>query len=375
MRSMSDRESLVSPEELVKRAESLVPLLRENAAKAERLRRLPDSTVQALEDSGLFRMAQPVGRGGYGSDARTISKVMTLIASGCPSTTWVMMIYTSVAQLAELLREDALAEIYSGAHPRIAGVFGHTGAVLQRAPGGFRVRGEGYWPFNSGCQHAQWDLLRVMVEEPDGSAWSAFAAVPLSDLTIRDDWQVMGAMGTGSNSVTCTELFVPEHRVAQVPGDVRRLIRPDVSAAQSVALPLGIARFALQSFLELVSTRGIGHLGYEKMVDAPVVQATAAKAAVDIKLIETYQDWALSALDPTSGGLDPKDATILSVGSVRCFELARGVVESLYDLCPSGEIHLERPIQRLMRDVHVFQHQHAMTPFINYELFGRKLLG
>lgn len=139
MKAMHSQESVVPAEELIRRAESLVPLLRKNAERAERLRRLPDDSVRALEEAGLFRMTQPVDRGGHGSDASTISKVMTLIASGCPSTTWVMMIYSSVGELAELLPEEALAEIYANPHPRIAGVFGRAGAVVERAEGGFRA--------------------------------------------------------------------------------------------------------------------------------------------------------------------------------------------------------------------------------------------
>src|SRR5262249_6478382 len=140
-----------APDVLIARAAALVPLLRENATKAERLRRLPEESVQALEEAGLFRMLQPAARGGYGTDGATLSKVLTLIASGCASTVWVLMIYSSVAQLAELLSAEALSEIYAEKHARIAGVFGRAGAIAHRIEGGFRVRDGGRWPFNSGC--------------------------------------------------------------------------------------------------------------------------------------------------------------------------------------------------------------------------------
>jgi len=361
-----------SADVLVGRAAAMVPLLRDNATKGEQLRRLPDESVQALQQAGLFRMLQPINRGGYGTDAVTVSKVLTLIASGCASTAWVMMIYSSVAQLAELLSEEALSEIYADSHPRVAGVFGRAGAVAQRVAGGFRVRDTGRWPFNSGCHHATWDLLRLTVEEPDGSTWPAFAAVPMSELTICDDWHVMGAMGTGSSSVTCGEIIIPGHRLARVPKDLRGVIRSDISAAQNCALPLGMARYALEAFLELARTRAINHLGYTRMGDAPVVHTAVARAAVDIKLIESYQQWALSAF-ASAAEIDPRDAAFQSIGPVRCFELARGVVENLLALCPSSEIQLAGPIQRLLRDMHVFEHQHALTPFINYELYGRRM--
>ena len=363
-----------TPDELVERALSLVPILRGNATKAEQLRRLPDETIQAVEEAGLFRMLQPVARRGYGTDAATISKVMTLIASGCASTTWVMSIYSAVTQLAELLSEKVLAEIYADEGARIAGVFGKAGAVLEPVEGAYCVRGEGRWPFNSGCHHATWDLLRVTVEEPDGAKWPAFAAVPMSDLTICDDWDVMGAIGTGSCSVSCESLTIPAYRVARVPQDLRAVINSEISAAQSCALPLGMARHALEAFLTVARTSGINHLGYARMADAPLVQAAVARAAVDIKLIEAFQQSVLSA---RTGGAAPDagEAAVLSIGSVRCLELARGVIEGLFALAPSTEIHKTKSLQRLLRDVHVFEHQHAASPFINYELYGRRFFG
>lgn len=360
-----------SSEELIARAEALVPLLRDNGPKTEELRRLPDTTIAALDEAGLFRMFWPAARGGYEPDAATVARVMTAIASGCASTAWVMLIYSSVGQLAELLGEQALAEIYAGPHPKIAGVFGRAGAVVERVKGGYRVRGEGLWPFNSGCRHATWDLLMLTVEESDGSAWKAFAAVPMADLTLCDDWDVMGAMGTGSNSVACGALFIPEHRLAPVPENLMGVFRADISAGTHCALPLGMARHAVEMFVELARTRGLNHLGYARMGEAPVVQVALAAAMVDVKLIESYQQWVLS---PYTGGppIEARDMPVMGIGSVRCFELARRLIERLLDLCPSSEIHRSKPIQRLLRDIHVFEHQHAATPFANYELFGRR---
>ncbi|MDG2005423.1 MAG: hypothetical protein P8J20_19035 [Novosphingobium sp.] len=359
-----------SPEELIARAEGLVPLLRANAAEAEKLHRLTDETVRALEDAGMFRMIQPVHRGGYGTDPVTMSKVITTIASGCAATTWIMMIYISVAQLAELLGEQTLGEIYADEHPRIAGVFGKDGATLVRAEGGYQVRGEGHWPFNSGNRHAAWDLLMVSVEEKDGSRWRAFAGVPTAELETCDDWDVMGASATGSNSVCCGDIFIPEHRVAPVPANLMAVFRPESSAATSCALPLGMARHALDAFVELAGSVGINHLGYARMGDASAVQSAVATAAADIKLIECFQQWVLS---PYTGGtaMDAQDKALISASSVRCIELARGVIERLLALAPSTQIHRSGALQRLLRDVHVFQHQHAMTPFINYEQYGR----
>lgn len=46
----------------------LVPVLREGAAKTERLRRMPQETVEDSHTSGLMRIAQPERFGGLGPD-------------------------------------------------------------------------------------------------------------------------------------------------------------------------------------------------------------------------------------------------------------------------------------------------------------------
>src|ERR1700761_4686766 len=168
--ALDGKPAVPSSAELIGRAEALIPLLRANGALADQIGRLPDENVKAIEEAGLLRMLMPEARGGYGTDARTAVAVTTHIASGCPATAWVMSIYSGIGRMAEALPEETLAEVY-GANPnaKIAGTFGSAGAVCQAVDGGIRVKGRGRWPFNTGCHHADWDLLRVSIEELDGT--------------------------------------------------------------------------------------------------------------------------------------------------------------------------------------------------------------
>src|SRR5256885_16549395 len=45
-------------------AESLQPLIREHAARGERERRVPEESLKALIDAGVFRLGQPRRYGG-----------------------------------------------------------------------------------------------------------------------------------------------------------------------------------------------------------------------------------------------------------------------------------------------------------------------
>ena len=57
--AMLDGKSVVpSSAELISRAESLIPLLRANASRADQLGRLPDENVRAIEDAGLFCLVE-----------------------------------------------------------------------------------------------------------------------------------------------------------------------------------------------------------------------------------------------------------------------------------------------------------------------------
>ena len=78
-----DRETLLA------RAEALIPVLRERAPAAEKLRRIPDESIADLIDSGLIRATLPSRLGGAEVDYRTMMELVALVSRGCASTGWV----------------------------------------------------------------------------------------------------------------------------------------------------------------------------------------------------------------------------------------------------------------------------------------------
>src|ERR1700752_692581 len=77
-------------EELLARAEALVPVLRERAPRAEQLRRLPEETIADLHSSGLFRILQPARVGGGELPFRALFQLTAVIGQGCASAGWVL---------------------------------------------------------------------------------------------------------------------------------------------------------------------------------------------------------------------------------------------------------------------------------------------
>lgn len=78
-----------SREELIDRAATLVPLLRERTSKTERLRRIPDETISDLHETGLWRILRPRRFGGYITDFGVMVDVSIELGRGCASTSWV----------------------------------------------------------------------------------------------------------------------------------------------------------------------------------------------------------------------------------------------------------------------------------------------
>jgi alkylation response protein AidB-like acyl-CoA dehydrogenase len=57
-------QSVGTRDDLVRRAQALIPMLRARAAEADALRRLPAETVRDLKVSGIARVLQPARYGG-----------------------------------------------------------------------------------------------------------------------------------------------------------------------------------------------------------------------------------------------------------------------------------------------------------------------
>ena len=190
--------------QLVARAASLVPTLRARAAEAEQFRRLPDVNVAELRSAGLFKVLQPRRCGGFEMSLHTHIDTVAEIARGCGSTAWCMGVIHAHSWLLGSFPQAAQAESY-GANPDaiVCAVIAPRGKARAVA-GGYRL--DGFWPFASGCQHADWLLLGTEIAGEGGTVVDAAELlVPARDIVIRDDWNVVGLRGTGSCSDTHTE--------------------------------------------------------------------------------------------------------------------------------------------------------------------------
>jgi 3-hydroxy-9,10-secoandrosta-1,3,5(10)-triene-9,17-dione monooxygenase len=214
-RTIAPPEPELTPADLLVRAESLRPVLRERQAATERAGRLLDETHAAFVDAGFYRILQPRRFGGYEVGLRDFVRVMSEISRGCPSSGWVLALTAGHPHLLAHFGEQAQAEVYGAdGDARVPGRPVQAGDAVA-SDGGYVVSGA--WDYASGCDHATHFMGSALVRgsEPPRLLW---LLIDRADFSIVDNWEVIGLRGTGSKRVACENVFVPEHRTITAVG-------------------------------------------------------------------------------------------------------------------------------------------------------------
>ncbi|WP_103513100.1 acyl-CoA dehydrogenase family protein [Streptomyces sp. SM13] len=374
---------------LVQRAGELAPLLKKNAVQAEEDRRLQDETVEALAGAGLFKLRVPKRYGGYESDTRTLVEVAAELGRADGAAAWTASVYWIPTFMACLFPDSVQDEVFSTPDVRICGTLSPS-AFAAPAEGGIVVNGK--WGFVSGAHHAHWQEIIAVQPTPDGRHLPVMALVPMSDLQIIDDWDTSGLRGTGSVSTVAQEVFVPQERVIPLPailqGQYASELNADspayrvpllpVAAASSVGTALGLARAALDAFLERLPGRTLTYTAYETQAEAPLTHHQVAEAALKTDQAE-FHAYRLADLVDAKGlageefTLEERARARADMGAV--VRLAREAVSILASASGGSSIHRDVPIQRINRDIQAIGLHALMNPDTNNELYGRVLCG
>jgi 3-hydroxy-9,10-secoandrosta-1,3,5(10)-triene-9,17-dione monooxygenase len=193
----------LSANELIARAEAMIPTMRARSADCERQRMIPRATWEDFRTAGLLRAAQPEAFKGYGHGIDTVSEIAMRIGRGCGSSAWMAGQWPGHQFMVGYFPLEAQHE-YWDADPDTMSSTASAVARLNIAP-----EGEGYrvtdsqMRFSSGCDYAGWIFFITRF---------GMGLVPKSDFEILDDWYVAGLRGTGSKSIVIKDAYIPPHR-------------------------------------------------------------------------------------------------------------------------------------------------------------------
>jgi alkylation response protein AidB-like acyl-CoA dehydrogenase len=193
--------------DLVAAARELIAVADAGAAAAEARGSLGDDLVEAFHESGLWAMWTPRECGGFELEPLPSLEVLEHISYGDASAGWVLMAAAlATGADAAYIGEEAAAELYGPGRLLV-----HSGAGTQpgraiAADGGYRLSGN--WSFASGIKHSE--VLHTAAIVEGANEPPRIFVTGVEQMTLEDNWDVMGLRATGSIDYRCEELFVSE---------------------------------------------------------------------------------------------------------------------------------------------------------------------
>jgi indole-3-acetate monooxygenase len=262
-------------------------MIREECAEGDRTRALPATVVDALRHAGVFHLLAPRAVGGAEIDPLTFLRVVEEVSYADGSAGWCTMIGGCYATFGGMLPLEGAREVFGNPTTISAGNFRPDKGVAVEVEGGFRVKGR--WELASGSSHANWYIAGAMLMRdgapvigPYGPRMREFF-FPASEAQVIDTWESTGLRGTASHDYEVLDVFVPEHRTLwfQDPpnegGPLYRMPPVATFATFIAAVQLGIARHAIDAFVQLATTK-IPTMTQTLLADRVAAQATLGRA-------------------------------------------------------------------------------------------------
>jgi len=379
------QRSIPSPDDLVVRAESLIPFLRERAGEADRNGCFSPEAIHKLREAGFFRILQPPRFGGYGLSPSILWRVTRELGRGCGSTAFIISLLAMHSWLVGMFKSSAQMEVFKyGGDAMVSNL--SVGVRRQinslRTDDGYVV--SGIWEFASGIDFADWVIVAVSVPDAAGNMEERIALVPQRDFAVdHDSWTMVGARATGSKRVALHEAAIPFDRTVAW-ADVESGAYPGLEVNDG---PL-YQRTSGGSILVLSSAAPVVAVG-SAIVDQFVEEARRRKAGQQWQAIElgkrasqVHMAHALLLHDGDEiyeAGISKRDLSLQAQARHRAdaaiiARTALAAAENLVRALGGSIFRAGHPMERLLRDMRAVATHFRVQPEPACELYGKVLL-
>jgi alkylation response protein AidB-like acyl-CoA dehydrogenase len=384
-------DSRVQPATLsaLERARALQPLLDEHGAEMDRRRELTPEVVEALVGQDMLRLLLPRSLGGQEIHLLDYCKACEALAWADASVGWfINQSNVSSATSAAAMPHETAVAVFGDPREGLAWGARHNRSKAIRVEGGYRLSGT--WSFASGGRHTRWLGAHSAVQHPDGSPLIRYGRPDdrsfvflRSDAKITDDWFVLGLRGTGSDSYTVEDLFVPDERAPardaleerREKGPIYTLMSTLLYASGFCSVTLGIARRLFEAYVELArgkhSRSSVNAMAVNNAIQREIGQLEAKLSAARAFLHEAVGQ----AYDAAANGTLDVDLRLrLRLATTWGMNEATDVSIACYRAAGTTAILDSAPFERRFRDaMSASQHLQAMLPHI--EMVGRHIIG
>lgn len=358
----------------------LLAEIRRRREEFERLGHAPADMVETLKSAGIYRAMVARRFGGDEMPPADFCRIIEAISTADGSIGWVASFGCMPSYLAALPIETQ-HEIFAAGPDLVfaLGVFPPQPAT--RSGDGFKVSGR--WKFASGSMAAS--LFGVGISVPEEAAGGApllrMAVLPRQQLTIEENWDVVGLVATGSHDIVVRDAVVPEAWTFARGGapslDTPLYQYPALGLAAQVlaAVGLGIARAALDEVSGRASDQ-TSITGAPRLADRPYVHLEFAKAEAMLRSARSFfYETAETAWQTLLDGdaLSVQQKALIRLASSHAAHTGAETTRTAYKLSGTAGIYTHQPLSRYLRDALVVP-QHAFLNEGTFESVGRALL-
>jgi alkylation response protein AidB-like acyl-CoA dehydrogenase len=328
----------------------------------------------------------PQSLGGAEAPLEVFMQMQEEVAKADASTAWCLGQCSVCAMTAAYLDAEVANEIFNTPQGILA--WGAIAHEVKAVPGGYLASAR--WDFASGSRQASWLGAHVRVVEadgtprkkPDGSPEIRTILFPVTSATMYDVWDVIGLKGTGTDSYSVENLFIPEEFAAlrddpnalREKGPLYKLTTNMVFSMGFAATSLGVARAILDAAIEL--SRSKKPQGLTAMRENNAVQGQIGRVEGSLRAARAYL-YATAAeawRDLTqTGNLSDDHRIALRLASTWTIHQATAVVDTAYHMAGATAVFAANKFERRFRDMHAIAQQ-IQARDTHYEDVGKAIL-
>lgn len=362
-------------------ARALKPLILQHRERIDADRQLPHPILEALAQLGLFRALVPVSAGGEEWTWPIWLQVVEALSTVDGAVGWNAGVGSAAnAIVSGWVAADVGRTVFCQDPSGLVAGAGAPAGIARPVAGGYRVTGR--WQFGSGSPHACWFLAGYAVEgEPP--RLGPMMLVPAKDVEIIDTWSVGGMRGTGSHDFTVHDLFVPTAYTLNAaddaplhPGPLYRLPVVLTLCSTLGPLALGLARGAIDSFVELMVAKGDRFTG-TALRERLTVQERVAKAEAAVRAARAFlYEMVHEVWGTVEQGmpLTERQLALFRLANMHAVAAGAQAVDLVYHAAGTSAIFTTNLLERFFRDIHVATQHRCASPEELYQV-GRVLLG
>ena len=378
-RDIPSPEQGLTPEEILRRAEAMRPLLRERQAASEAAGQVSEDTNKRFIEAGFYRILQPRCFGGYEFGLPAFLKAMIAISRGCSESGWVLALTAGHAFLMASFPETGQREGFGDKGEFRAPGVALPGGVAVPVDGGYRVKGA--WDYASGCDLATHFIGTCVIPGPEPATplGTFFALFDREQYKIIDNWSVIGMQGTSSRRVVVEEMFLPAHRALLLNNAKGETIHPrpgsflhknplyrgriaSLLVSEACAVCVGIGRGALDVYEEILRAKAASFPPFRPRAQEPEFQRHfgEARSLVDTAesaLMQMAADYTECARREAEDGVifsDEQDRRFLQIEQ-QCVRLCWEAVDLMFRTSGTSAAGKTAPLGRYFRNLAVIR--------------------